>query len=337
LEGSPVPRWLNESRREGAFRRLQSAALLAFSLLLALLYWVYTVSADKSLKDLTVPLEFVNVPEKMAVVADNIPRLVTVEVKGSPEMLRRVREEDVDAKIDVSKLRFGPQILEIGRENVRLPSSVEFAQVLPRVIHFSIEKKAQAELPLEPSFEGRTVKGTQILSWSIEPANTRIEGPEGELARIKKAPTQPVNVEGRTQGFQVPVVPLFSDPDIKVLEPGPFTLSVVIGEKRAQRTIGPVPIGLLNAKQAFTVTPPSLKIMVDGPASVVAGLGPQDFVAELNLVGLKPTEQSYQLLPAVRFANPALSSKVQITSWSQRYVEVRAERDQRAGGGGGEP
>lgn len=332
-----MPRWLQKPWREGSASRLQSAALLAFSVVLALLYWAYTVSEYKSLKDLNVPLEFVNVPQNMAVVAENVPRVITVEVKGAPEMLKRVREEDVDAKVNVAKLRPGPQILELGRENVRLPSSVEFAQVLPRVIHFSLEKKARVEVPLEPSFAGRTAKGTQILSWSVEPTGTRIEGPESEVARIKRAPTQSISVEGRAQSFNAPVVPVFSDPDIKVLDTGPFSLNVVIGEKRAQRTIGPVPITLLNAKYPAAVSPPSLKVMVDGPASVVWDLGPRDLVAELNLIGLKPAEQAYQLLPAVRFANPALGSRVEITSWVQHYVEVRVEKEQRGGAGGGEP
>ena len=328
-----MPRWLKKPSREGSVRRFQSAALLALSAVLALLYWAYTVSEDKSLKDLSVPLEFVNVPEKMAVVADGVPRLVTVQVKGSPEMLRRVREEDVDAKVDVSKLRAGPQILEIGSENVRLPSSVEFSQVLPRVIHFSLEKKTRVELPLEPSFAGRTSKGTQILSWSIEPSTTRVEGPESLVGRIKKAPTQSVSVEGRVQSFQVPVVPILTDPNLKVLDTGPYTLNVVIGEKRAQRTIGPVPITLQNARYASVVSPPTLKVMVDGPASVVADIGPQDLVAELNLVGLKPADQAYQLLPAVRFANPALASRVEITSWVQHYLEVRIGKEPKPGGG----
>lgn len=332
-----MPKWPQNLWREGSVGRLQSAALLLFSVVLALLYWAYTVSEYKSLKDLSVPLEFVNVPENMAVVAENVPRVITVEVKGSPEMLKRVREEDVDAKVNVAKLRPGPQILEIGRENIRLPSSVEFDQVLPRTIHFSLEKKARAEVPMEPSFAGRTAKGTQVLSWSVEPPGTRIEGPESEVARVKRAPTQSVSVEGRAQSFSVPVVPVLSDPDIKVLDTGPFSLSVVIGEKRAQRTIGPVPITLINAKYSAEVSPSSLKVMVDGPASVVWDLGPRDLVAELNLIGLKPADRAYQLLPAVRFTDPALGSRVEITSWFQHYVEVRVGKDQGAGVSGETP
>ena len=43
------------------------------------------------------------------------------------------------------------------------------------------------------------------------------------------------------------------------------------------------------------------------------------------MVGLRPSDQDYQLRPAVRFANPNLASRVDITSWSQRFVVVRIE------------
>jgi hypothetical protein len=303
----------------------QSVLLMVLSLLLAALYWGYTVSEEKSLKDLSVPLEFANVPKDMIVIGDDVHRLVTVEIKGSPEMLRRVREEDVDAKIDVSKLDPGPQVIEIGQENVRLPSSVELARVFPKILHFTLDKKIQTTVPLEPTFTGHTAAGTQILSWSVDPPTTVIEGPETLIRRIRHAPTQPISLEGRAQDFQVPVVPTFSEPEISVSNLGPFTIRVSIGEIRSQRTITPVPVKVLNARYPTILATPSLRVMVDGPESVVRGLGPQDFVAEVDVVGLKPSDQDYQLRPAVRFANPNLASRVDITSWSQRFVVVRIE------------
>ena len=315
----------------------QTTVLLVVSALLALLYWAYTVSEEKALKDLSVPIEFVNVPEHMAVVAEGVPRLVSVEVKGAPEMLKRVREEDVDAEVDVAKLAPGPQVFEIGRESVRLPSSVELVQVVPRVIHFSLERTTRAAVSLEPSFSGHVGPGLQVLSWKIVPSSTRLEGPESVLRRIKRVPTQPVPLEGRTQDFQVPVVPLLSEPEVTVLDTGPFSLLVVIGEKRGQRMIGPVTLTLLNGKFPVQVSPQSIQVMVEGPVSVLSGLAPQDVVAELNLSGLDPAGPAVKLLPAVRFANGSLSSKVEITSWSERYVEVLPDMGAKGGPAGAPP
>ena len=312
--------------RSERFTRYQSLWLILLSLFLAVLFWGYTVSEEKSLKDLVVPLEFVNVPKNMLVVGDNLARMVTVEFKGSPEMLRRVREEDVDAKVDVSKLTPGPQVLEIGRENVRLPSSVGFVKVFPKILHFTLDKRVRKTVPLDAKFTGHLPKEYQVLKWSISPPNTQIEGPSTTLQRIHSAPTQPVSLDGRSQNFQAPVVPTFSESDISVEDLGPYTLDVTIGERRAQRTIGPVPVKVLNAKGPTTPIPSSLKVMVDGPVSIISRLRPEDFVAEVDVVGLKPSDKAYQLRPAVRLTNKALAGRVDITSFSQRYVAVKVEK-----------
>lgn len=312
--------------RSERFTRYQTVWLILLSMVLAVLFWGYTVSEEKSLKDLVVPLEFVNVPKNMLVVGDNMTRMVTVEFKGSPEMLRRVREEDVDAKVDVSKLTPGPQVLEIGRENVRLPSSVEFVRVFPKVLHFTLDKRIRKTLPLDPKFTGHTPREYQVIKWNITPPNTQVEGPSTVLQRVHSAPTQPVSLDGRSQSFQVPVVPTFSETDISVEDLGPYTLDVTIGERRGQRTIGPVPVKVLNAKGPTSLDPSSLKVMVDGPVSLISRLRPEDFVAEVDVVGLKPSDKPYQLRPAVRLTNKALEGRIEITSFSQRYVAVTVEK-----------
>ncbi len=308
---------------KGRLRERPPLSLIVLSFVLALLYWGYTVSEEKSLKDVSVPLEFTNVPKDKIIVGENLPRLVTVEIKGSPEMLRRVREEDVDAKVDVGKLKLGPQVLEIGQEDIRLPSSVSFVRVLPGVLHFTLERKVTETLPLDPHFTGHVTRGNQVLGWSIEPPSTRIEGPESIVRRMRHAPTQPVSLEGRSQDFQAPVVPTFSDPEISVLDLGPYTLNVRIGERRSQRTIGPIPIKVLNAKYPVVLDPTTLKVMVDGPFSLVHSLTPQDLVAEVDVTGLKPSNQAYQLRPAVRFSSTNLAAHIEITSWIQRFVGVK--------------
>lgn len=322
---------------EGLFRDRQSVLLLVLSLVLAVFYWSYTVLEQKSLKDLSVPLLFVNVPRETVVVGESLPRVVTVEVQGSPEMLRRLREEDVDAKVDVSKFSRGPQIVELGRENVRLPSSVEFVRVLPRLVHFSLERKRQATLSLEPVFSGHTAHGSQVLGWTIEPPTVRVEGPESILEKLKRAPTQAVSIEGRNQDFQIPVFPTFTDPEVSALEMGPFTLRVAIGEKRVQKTVGPIPVTVLNSSFYTAVNPSTLKVMVEGPASVVSVLAPEDFQAEVDVVGLQPSDEPYQLRPAVRFAGKQAPPGTEITSWTQRFVDVKVSRKKPESGGGDTP
>jgi YbbR domain-containing protein len=301
----------------------QSVWLLLLALVLALFYWAFTVLEEKSLKDLSVPVEFTGVPQNMVVTGEDARRLVTLEVKGPPDMLRRVREEDVDVKVDVSKLEPGPQVVDLGRENVRLPSSVEFARTFPRTLHFTLDRRVRATLPLHPNFTGKCPPGLAVLGWSIDPPTTTVDGPETLVKKFRQVPTQPVALDGRAQDFAVPVVPNLNEPDVAVSSTSSFTLKVTVGEARAQRAIGPIQIRVLHAPAPVVLTPPSLKVMVDGPASIVRLLSPQDLVAEVDLAGLKPADKEVQLRPAVRFVNASIGSRVEITSLTERFVGVR--------------
>ena len=73
-----------------------SAWLFVLSVVVAMAFWSYTVSEAKSVKDVSVRLQFANVPRDCIIVGDDARRLVTVEFMGPPDILKRVREEDVD-------------------------------------------------------------------------------------------------------------------------------------------------------------------------------------------------------------------------------------------------
>ncbi len=305
----------------------QAALLLLLSLAVAALYWAFTVGQERSVKDFSVPLQFVGAAQNQVVTGDILHSRLTVEVRGTPDLLRRVREEDIEAKVDLSHMNLGPQVYEMGSENIRLPSSIELVKVIPATIHFTLDKRVRKSLPLEPNFAGRVPRGLQILSWTIEPAQVTVEGPEGTLAHLGHIQTQPVPVEGRVQDFDTAVIPIPPDSEISVVDPQTYHLRVRVGEQRAQRSIMPVAISVTGAAPGWTVTvdPPSLKVMVEGPESAVAAMRPSDIEAEINLRGLSPAPAPYQLRPAVRLAGQSLSGKVEITSWIQRFVQVKID------------
>lgn len=301
----------------------------AVAILLACVYWGYTVSEEKSLRDFTVPLQFANLPKDLVLTEEGLLRVVTVEVQGPPEMVRRLREGDVEVRVDVGRMAAGPQVVELDTQNIRLPSSVEFIKVVPHVVRFTLDRRGTARLPLRPTFVGQPVPGRQVLEWSVDPPMVNVSGPSGLLQRLQFISTQAVPLEGRAQDFLTPVVPALPSSELSTGDLGPFTLAVTLGEKRLQRTVGPVPIQVRGGRVPVEISPSGIKVMVEGPASLMEGLAPDDFVAEVDLSGQRPAEKETQLRPAVRLADPALASRVFITSVSPRFVGIRAARSAR--------
>jgi len=277
------------------------------AIVLALLYWAFTVSEEQSTRDFVVVPQFVNVPENLTLAGEGSPRALTVTVQGAPEMVRRLREGDVEVKVDVGRMKAGPQVVEVGQESVRLPSSVELVRVVPPAVHFILDQRVTASLPVKPVFVGQPVAGRQVLGWKVDPPAVKVSGPSALLAKLKGVPTQPVSVEGRSQDFQVPVVPVPSDPEVTVAEPGPMTLTVFLGEKREERTVGPVYVRVAGTGAVLEADPPSVKVVVEGPQSLVASLAPGDFRAEVTAPALKSAGAEVQIRPAVTLTDSSLA------------------------------
>jgi len=315
---------------------LQAALLLGVSLGLAALFWAGTALLQTTPKEVMVPLVFEGLSPDRVVTGEMARARVTVVIRGTPEMLRRVGEDEIQARVDVSALELGPHVVEMGREDVRLPSSVELERVVPSSIQFTLEKKVQREMPLEPAFTGKPPRGLQVLSWSVDPPTTPVEGPESLLRQLRRVTTQPVPLEGRSQDFEAAVVPAPAEAELTVTAPQTHRLRVSVGELLAQRAITPVAVTVLRAGEGLTtdLAPSALTVMVEGPQSLVARLRPEDLVAEVDLQGLAASAKAYQLKPAVRLADPTLRSRVEVTSWIQKFVTVTV-RTRAAGEGGG--
>lgn len=313
----------------------QAAWLLAAAFALAALLWANTASLQAATREFLIPLTFSGIPQGMVVTGDMTHGTVAVVVRGTPELLRRVTLEDLQVRIDLASAVPGPVVHEIGPEDLRLPSSVEFERVVPSALQFTVERKTRREILLEPNFSGRPPTGLQVISWALDPPQTLVEGPESVLAALKRIPTTPVPLEGHNQGFETVVAPSAPSTDLQIVDPQGHRLVVRIGETRGQRSVSSIPVIGLHAVAGLTpnLAPASLSVMVEGPRSLILHLGPGDFRAEVDLRSLSPGAPPCQLKPAVRLADPARGAEVEITSWIPKFVDVTVRR---AAGGGEE-
>lgn len=300
-----------------------SRIYLTFSLLLAVLLWVWTASEAKVINELEVPVNFVGAPDDTVVVGQDAHRSVTVQIRGPREIVKRVRPADVEVRVDLSRSGLGPRILEVGRQSVRLPSTVELVTVQPPTLRVSLERLASASLPVRPIFTGRPADNLAVMSWTLDPPEAQVRGPHADLRKLSHLQTQPVSLDRRSDGFTEIVTPVSPDPEVSVV-PGPgLTLKVVLGEKPARRTVEGIPVTVVNGGGRSGVDPKTVTASVEGPPSMVGSLAPGDFRCTADARGLAPSEVPYQIKPAVRFARKEMASKVEVTAVNPHFVAVK--------------
>jgi hypothetical protein len=308
---------------EAWFPDRASRVCLVLSVLLALFLWAWTASEAKAIDAFEVPVDFTGVPQGMAVVGTDAHRTAVVQVRGPKEILKRMGPADVDIRVDLSLCGLGPQVVEVPRQGIRLPSSIQLVAVYPSVLHISLEKLVTAPLPIRPDFVGKPAEGLVVLGWSIEPPEAQVKGPKKHLRKLTHLGTRPVSLDGRREDFAEAVAPVAQDTEVSV-EPGAgWILKVRLGEQTGRRSVRGIPVTVVNARGLASTKPGAVEVNVEGPASLVATLGPSDFRCEVDAQGLAPGEAPYEIKPAVRALKKDPSGRLAVTAVDPHFVSVR--------------
>src|SRR5262245_13923725 len=95
--------------------------LKVLALLLAVFLWNMYRSDPQSVRSLTVPLEFANLPPDCALAGD-VPATITVQVEAPEPIARTLTPDWIDANVDLAGARPGEERVPIGLELLRVPA-----------------------------------------------------------------------------------------------------------------------------------------------------------------------------------------------------------------------
>ena len=185
-----------------------NVALKTAALALALLFWYAYRTEQLSIRFVTVPLQFQNLPGDR-VLSGDVPGTITVQLEAPEAMARGLTPDRIDAEIDLSNVELGTQEIRVDPERVRIPAGVRLLSITPTAIPLTVERRVRKTLPLEPRVRGAPGAGFVIAEVRLLPTQITVEGPESEVERTTKAITDWIEVRGQTSTFQegVSVVP----------------------------------------------------------------------------------------------------------------------------------
>jgi hypothetical protein len=113
-----------------------------------------------------------------------------------------------------------------------LPPGVKIQGFHPATIPMRLEPSAESQIDVEIKFEGKLPEGYEMTGSSTTPAKIRVSGPSDRVIALRKALTETVWLDGKTESFSLPNVAInISDPKIDLLDPT-VNVRVEIAEKR---------------------------------------------------------------------------------------------------------
>lgn len=294
-----VKAWLRE-----IFVEDWSLKLLALAITLGLWYAVTGQRTPATVRLPNVQLQF-RLPEKMEI--SNEPHdQVEVVLTGNKRELDRIKRSDLVVYVDVSKYAPGERVVQLTRDTVTmdLPDGVRVDDIEPNVVPLRLEPRIEAQIPVEPRLDGRLPDGFELYAVQVTPDKVRVRGPASHVSALQKAPTEPISLAGRKEGFSVEQAAIeLSDQRINVLDTV-VNVNLEIGEQRVEKSFAGVPVRESLGAQA---RPDNATVTLYGPRSVIEQLRPENLQILLD-VGADGAITSRLVLP------PTAEGRVQLRS-----------------------
>ncbi|MBI4690226.1 MAG: hypothetical protein HY754_08180 [Nitrospirae bacterium] len=163
------------------------------AVILAVVLWFFVTSRGQSEISMEVPLELRNIPGGLESVKQSI-KAVSINIKGQERLIRNIKPSDVRVNLDLSKAKKGKGTYYIGKDNVKVPSTMAVTNLNPSSVMIDLEETVIKTVPVQPVITGRPTRGFFIGSVEINPKEVTIEGARAEVGRIKSLRTEPIDI-----------------------------------------------------------------------------------------------------------------------------------------------
>ena len=206
--------------------------LKLLALVLAVGLWLSVAREPDVERHLDVPLGIQNVPAGLELV--EVPATVAVRVRGASSIVSGLGPGEVMAILDLTDEHPGPRLFDmLSAGRLQVPFGVEVTRVVPPTIALALERTgAPRAVRIVPAIEGAPADGFVVEGISTVPAEVEVVGPEGRLAQLAVALTEPVSVAGASQQVRATVAVAVADPLLRLvgsraaevtvdIEPGP--------------------------------------------------------------------------------------------------------------------
>ena len=214
---------------------LHNLPLKIMSLVLATGLW-YAVSREPvSEIEVSVPVEFQNVPENLEIGSEHIPR-AEIRVRGPARIVRDLKPSDVRAEIDLAGAQPGERTFDLSGRHIRTLRELSVVQIVPSQLHLDLDLRATREVEIHARVLGSFAQGLQVARAVTEPAHVTVTGPKRHVDSLEEALTDPVDASGTMHRGTFMTHVYLSDPLVQVVNPAPVQVTVIM-ERAPERPV----------------------------------------------------------------------------------------------------
>lgn len=307
-------------------RLLSNWPLKLLSLLLAFAIWLAVIGENRIVQDFAIPLDVV-LPEELTLTAAP-PTNLTVRLRGSETSIRTLDPLRLVVSLDLREVSPGKLDVQLFPENLTgVPAGVEVAFIDPSRVQLVVESRLRRELPVVPDLIGELPEGLALYQARTRPETLAVEGPESEVKALERLRTNPIRLDRLTRSVVQSATVVPERPNVRVLDPRPIELQLIIDTAPVDKTLNGVPVVSQRDDVQAVFTPTSLGVTLSGPAALLQRVGAEQVrvVAEIPANISSESQESQQVPVHVEFVELGAEDRerIRVKSVSQAQVAVR--------------
>jgi YbbR domain-containing protein len=206
---------------------LHNLGIKLLSLALAVGVWLAVASDPPAEIAVTVPIQFLNIPENLEISTETIPQ-AQVRVRGPQRVVRRLQPADISAEIELDGMKAGERTFDLTAQQIHKPRELEIEQVIPNQFHLSFDTRLTRQVPVRARAFGTFAAGYQIGRIESDPATITITGPNKRVAAVEAAITDAIDASGTMDRASFSRHAYVSDPLVQVMNPNPVRVTVIM-------------------------------------------------------------------------------------------------------------
>ncbi len=179
-------------RRKAEQLELATAAVLSF-LFIGGVWFSFTRGLD-TLISLEVPIEYMNRDPGLEIL-ETSRNTVTLELSGSGSLIRSIRPDQVQVRLDLSRVRPGNNTIVLMPENVSVPPGVFLKGIRPSSVDVEMDVIIRKELPVQVDWAGKLPKDLMISDVKTDPEKVQVVGAKSLLGKVATLYTEPVPLD----------------------------------------------------------------------------------------------------------------------------------------------
>lgn len=271
-------------RLKGIFTRNLRLKMVALILTFAVYFWVGRDSETQIIVGVPLSLQ---VPESRVVtqVRPDVDR-IKVRLRGRTTSLNRLNRANLQpVTVEIDPGDDNDQQISLTPRMVSTPPGTEVVSLDPSYLEVQLERRVTRTVSIQPQTTGQLRKAFELGQITVKPDSIEVSGPRSAIEPLRAIPTEPIDLDGRTETFDTEVRLRPTDRAITYHGPSRVSVHIPIEAQTVRRKFDELPVTVVNTTRPTSLSQQTVDLTVEGPRQVVEQLEADTLHGSIDMSG----------------------------------------------------